>query len=242
VNNIVRYSLAASILAIGMIISAGLISRFFVRVKHEKEIIVKGFAKAPITADVGELQVTVYVREGKQADAYQVLTRQMTEILGKVKESSPDDLDVEFQNPGFDERYKLNEKGVTTNEIESYLGNQTVTFTSSDVHWIKQVSQKLNKLIGEGYDIRVHAPTYLVSNLAEIKQELIKQATADGHRRAQVMAKNSSAKVGSLRAARQGVFQITEPNSTETSDYGRYDTSTIEKSIKAVVTLEYAIE
>lgn len=51
----------------------------------------------------------------------------------------------------------------------------------------------------------------------------------------------AGAKVGTLRAARQGVFQITEPDSTETSGYGVYDTSTIRKSVKAVMPLEYAI-
>ena len=31
------------------------------------------------------------------------------------------------------------------------------------------------------------------------------------------------------------VFQITRPNSTETADYGSYDTTTVEKVVKAVV-------
>ena len=45
-----------------------------------------------------------------------------------------------------------------------------------------------------------------------------------------------------LISAQQGVLQITERHSTETSGYGVYDTATIEKTAKAVVTLEYAIE
>jgi hypothetical protein len=49
-------------------------------------------------------------------------------------------------------------------------------------------------------------------------------------------------KVGALMSAQQGVLQITERNSTDTSGCGTYDTSTIGKTAKAVVTLEYAIE
>jgi hypothetical protein len=37
------------------------------------------------------------------------------------------------------------------------------------------------------------------------------------------------------------VFQITAPHSTETADYGSYDTNTVEKIVKAVVTVEYAV-
>jgi hypothetical protein len=43
-------------------------------------------------------------------------------------------------------------------------------------------------------------------------------------------------------SAQQGVFQITARHSTDTSGYGMYDTATIEKTAKAVVTLEYAID
>ena len=48
--------------------------------------------------------------------------------------------------------------------------------------------------------------------------------------------------MGALISASQGVFQITARHSTEVSSWGVYDTSTIEKTVKAVVTLEYAIE
>ncbi len=40
----------------------------------------------------------------------------------------------------------------------------------------------------------------------------------------------------------KGVFQITPVNSTDVSDEGNYDTSTIEKSVKAIVTLEFQVE
>ncbi|MFN2352064.1 MAG: hypothetical protein ABR497_08980 [Kiritimatiellia bacterium] len=48
--------------------------------------------------------------------------------------------------------------------------------------------------------------------------------------------------MGALISARQGVFQITTRHSTDTSGYGTYDTTTIEKTAKAVVTLEYTVE
>jgi len=40
----------------------------------------------------------------------------------------------------------------------------------------------------------------------------------------------------------QGIFQITKPNSTETASRGIYDTSTMEKKVRAVVTMCYRIE
>ncbi|MDD4872115.1 MAG: SIMPL domain-containing protein, partial [Kiritimatiellae bacterium] len=60
--------------------------------------------------------------------------------------------------------------------------------------------------------------------------------------RAEILAKNSHGKVGALNSASQGVFQITPVNSTDVSDSGNYDTSTVEKSVKAIVTLEFQVE
>ena len=72
--------------------------------------------------------------------------------------------------------------------------------------------------------------------------DLLADATDDGFQRARLMADNSGGKVGKLVEAQQGIFQITEPDSTRVSSYGIYDTGTIEKDIKAVVTLQYLIE
>ena len=55
------------------------------------------------------------------------------------------------------------------------------------------------------------------------------------------MATSSGEKLGSLVSARQGVIQITKPNSTATSSYGTYDTETIDKVVKLVVTVEFKI-
>jgi hypothetical protein len=88
----------------------------------------------------------------------------------------------------------------------------------------------------------VSSPEFIVSDLSAVKMDLLAMATGDGYRRALVLAQNSKGTVGALIGAEQGVFQITRPHSTETSSYGMYDTSTIEKSAKAVVTLRYAID
>ncbi len=242
VKGVVRYSVAATVLALGMVVSAAFISRFFVRVKHEKEITVKGYAEAGIVSDIGQLSVTVRASDARRDKAYLLLTDHVQKVLTSLRHSAPDDLAVGLGNPHFQEHYRLNDDGNETNEVESYAGTQTVAVASSDVHWIKKVGQGLNAFIGQGYNIQVHAPDFLVSNLDQIKRELLQRATANGYERAQVLANNSGARVGALRAGRQGVFQITEPNSTRTSGYGIYDTSTIHKVIKAVVTLEYSVE
>jgi hypothetical protein len=48
--------------------------------------------------------------------------------------------------------------------------------------------------------------------------------------------------VGRLVSAAQGVYQIVARGSTSGSDYGEYNTSSIDKTARIVVTLEYAVK
>ncbi len=242
VQNAVRYALAAAVLAVGLVVSSVLISHFFVRVQQEKEIHVTGYAESTVTADVGQLDVSVYVKGADRAGTYKAVRQQADAIAERVRKGAPADAGVGLVNADVNPVFAWNKDGQQTNVVESYTGSQTVLVASSDVRWVQKLSWDLNELIGQGYDVRVASPTYLVSHLDETKRDLLQKATADGYRRAKLLAENSGARVGRLRAARQGVFQITEPNSTATSGYGIYDTSTIVKSIKAVVSLEYSVE
>jgi len=64
----------------------------------------------------------------------------------------------------------------------------------------------------------------------------------DAVARAHEIAGSGNTKLGKLREARAGVFQITEPYSTEVSDYGIYNTSTRSKSISVTLTAIFKLQ
>ena len=64
---------------------------------------------------------------------------------------------------------------------------------------------------------------------------------ANAKKRAESIAKASGNKIGRIRSARMGVFQITPVNSYDVSDWGMNDTSSLEKKVNAVVNVEFAI-
>ncbi len=71
---------------------------------------------------------------------------------------------------------------------------------------------------------------------------MLAQATRDARNRAETLATNSGSRLGALRSAQQGVFQITPEHSVEVSGYGENDTSSVKKVIRAVVTVEYGLD
>jgi len=71
---------------------------------------------------------------------------------------------------------------------------------------------------------------------------MLAKATEDAKQRAISMANSTGNKIGAIRSAKMGVFQITPVTSTDVSWYGENDTSSLEKKVMAVVTASFAIE
>jgi hypothetical protein len=239
--NCIRWLLVALILAAGWIFSAALLSKFFVRVKHERAITVKGYAERAVRSDAGTFTVTVGARGDTQPAAIELLNQRRDRVLESLKARGFTASEIRLHTPLIRKVLKKDDEGRDTNEIEYFDLFQSITVESKFVERIYEVALELPNLLSESVDLSVNAPEFLITNLDEIKRELLARATADAHQRALVIARNSGGRVGELISAQQGVFQITTPLSTDTSSWGIYDTSTIEKSAKVVVTLEYAI-
>jgi hypothetical protein len=124
-------------------------------------------------------------------------------------------------------------------KVIAYLKAQGVSEELIVVSSISTTTQY--KLDEEGRRTNEIEAEYLYTKLDELKIEMLGKATANARQRAEQLATNSGGRVGPLRSANQGVFQITPKYSTEISNYGTYSTTTIEKKIKAVVTIEYSI-
>ena len=82
----------------------------------------------------------------------------------------------------------------------------------------------------------------MYTNLGDLKVEMIGLASEDAKLRAEQIAKRTGDDIGEVRSSRTGVIQITSKNSTDVSDYGINDTSSLEKKITAVVSISFSID
>jgi hypothetical protein len=138
--------------------------------------------------------------------------------------------------------YKKNEKGNDTNQIEGYRLSQGIEVKSYDVKKIEEVSRQSTELIEQDIQLISNAPEYFYTKLAELKIEMLAIATEDAKKRAATMAQSTGNKIGAIRSAKMGTFQITPINSYDVSWYGENDTSSYEKKVMAVVNASFAIE
>ena len=93
-----------------------------------------------------------------------------------------------------------------------------------------------------GVPLQAQPPQYVYTKLADLRPKLLADATKDALVRAKVLVDATGGQLGGLRDVNVGVFQITAPNSTDVSDYGVYDTSTLHKDVTAVVNVSFALK
>lgn len=138
--------------------------------------------------------------------------------------------------------YKKNEEGKDTNDIEGYLLSQIIEVRSYDVKKIDEIARSSTEIINQGIQFLSGAPEYFYTKLAELKVEMLAKATENAKERAVSMASSAGNKIGLMRSAKMGIFQITPVNSYDVSWYGNNDTKSFEKKVTAVVNASFAIE
>ncbi|MEB3206176.1 MAG: SIMPL domain-containing protein [Vampirovibrionales bacterium] len=138
--------------------------------------------------------------------------------------------------------YERDAKGYETRVIDTIEFRQPLTVTSSAVDKVTTLSTGVSSLLGQGGDVSVQPPQYFYTPLNTLKVKLLSAATGNAKARAQAVAQSAGNHVGVLTSASTGVFQITPADSTEVSDWGVNDTSTVAKKVTAVVNASFELE
>lgn len=144
------------------------------------------------------------------------------------------EIDKEFESV-FD-----NNGNRTKSVFSGYLLKQDVQIESREVDKVEDVSRQVSELINSGVEFYSNKPQYYYTKLAELKIEMIAEATKDAHIRAGKIAKNAGSDLGHLKNAEMGVFQIIAQNSSEGYSWGgSFNTTSKRKTATITVKLEY---
>lgn len=242
-NNNRGYFLLGIALAAGLIISAFLVSSTIRDVKMQNQTIeVKGYAEKKIVSNYAIWDATFQRYAYDQISAYSILEDDLKKVMDFLKSQGITEEQVSVSAVQTRTQYQLNSQGYSTNIIDGYMLSRSISVESDNVEKIDEIYRASSVLIKQGLYFETYSPRFLFTKLDDIKIEMLGAATKDAKNRAATLADNSGSKVGALKSARQGVFQITPANSTDISDYGMNDVSSIDKTIKAVVTIEYNIK
>jgi hypothetical protein len=230
------------VVALGLLLGLGWIASAMKDIRGPRRAVtVKGFAQKRITSDYAIWTANVVVRSATMEDAYQRIERDVAKVRAYLAKEGVAEGDISVNAVSIHARYKQTMTGMATNEIELFELNQNVSVRSADVALVEKAAKGVTFLIKDGVQLQSWDPAFHYTKLDDLKIEMLGGAAADAKQRAQEIASKSGAKIGALASASQGVFQITPVYSSEISGEGWLDTSSIEKTIRAVVTVSYEI-
>ncbi|MEC7120051.1 MAG: SIMPL domain-containing protein [Pseudomonadota bacterium] len=243
-----RYLLPAIVLgaslSLGVIAASAILSHGAQQVAAARDkITVKGTAEKPIKADKAQWTTYVTVRSDSIASGIPNLQKNVETVINSLTASNLiDRKDLQLADWNAEPIYQRLDNGYEGALIGYHL-RRKIGIVLSDVNIPSQLNQRIEQLIQKGYSVSNGETQYLVSNLEQIKLSLIGEATQNAHDRAVEFAKSGGITVGTMQSASQGIFQIRAPLSTDESEYGgEYDTSTIDKIARVVVTVNYSLK
>lgn len=231
-------------IAVATIVSSVILSGGFLKVMKftREQISVTGSATKEIRSDFIVWNGEFSRREADLKTAYKNLRSDLDTVKAYLNSKGVKDDELTVYQVVTEIVYKKNKEGNDTNDVQGYRLSQGVQIRSYDVDKIDKVAREATELIDQGIEFTSPAPEYFYTKLDELKLEMLAKATENSKQRATGMAGATGNKIGLMRSARMGVFQITPVTSTDVSDWGVNDTTSLDKKVMAVVTVSFAIE
>lgn len=247
-NNKSTYlTLFGIILALGLMGSAFILGTQFKNLRQTGVITVKGLAQANHKATVSTWKIQIYGWGSTYSDAMKNNQNNLNIAVNflnshgfKTKEREITELYVNKRI-----EYYRDDKGYSQSRQNGFDAKRNILISTKDLATLQKALKDIQTLKAQNQNISFSPAQYYLENLEKIKKDLIAKATKDAFARAKEFATTSGVKVGILKSASQGSFNIlsTRPDHNDNNDYGgRYDTSTIDKKVRLVVTVKYSIE
>jgi len=207
----------------------------------EEVITVTGSAEKDIVSDYIVWKSAFKRRDPQLKTAYVRLQDDLKKVKEYLLSKGVKEDEIVVSQVETETLYKKNEKGYNTNEIEAYCVGQQVEVRSYDVKKVTEISRQATELLDRDVQFISGSPEYFYTKLPELKIEMLSKATENAKARAEKMAASTGNKIGAIRSAAMGKFQINAANSYDVSWYGNHDTSSYEKKIIAIAHASFAI-
>jgi len=233
----------AAIAGIALIVTGFLVTNAIYKIKSsENSIAVTGSAKKNVTSDLvkwtGSFSRNIDVNGLKEG--YASMKKDLTTLQAYLKTNGITDDTYTVSPVSVESLYNYKQEGGS--QLVGYVLRQNIIVQSADLQKITKLAQDVTPIINQGLIFSTQSLEYFYTKLPEARVELLAEATKDAKNRAEKIAQSTGSKVASLRSASAGVIQVLQPNSTDVSDSGAYDTSTIEKEITAVIRVSFSLK
>jgi uncharacterized protein len=232
------------IICIAIVITSLILANAFKHRNNSKNSIqVTGLGQKDFISDLVVWTATFNRKSADLKSAYAALDQDRATINQFLQSKGMTNAKIIFTSVDiqkeFDEQFDASGRK-THSVFTGFQLKQNVQIESKEVDKVEAISRQVSELINSGVEIYSNPPQYFYTKLAELKIQMIAEATKDAYNRAKKIAENAGGGVGNLKNASMGVFQIVAQNSSE--DYawsGSFNTNSKEKTATITIKLDY---
>lgn len=228
--------LSAIVLAVGLVVGLWFVAQAIDN-RDAKGITVSGSAQLPAVADSAAWTLDS--------------TRQAPSVAEATKGVLADQAELtKYLLAGGLTEQQVSVGGVTTSAVEGpdgptgqYQAAASIRVRSPDVQLVAKLNRGIGTLLSQSTNMVVtnNAPEYFISNLAELRPKVQQEAVKDASNRAQIMVQAVGGTLGEPLAITTGSVQVIMQDSVG-DEYGAYDLTTIDKTVRAVVTVTFSVK
>lgn len=234
--------LAGLFVAGGLTFSAMLVTRAWLSVAESQTITVTGSARKLVRSDLAVWRGTFAVEGPSLLEVQRKLKADLVLVESFLRESGVPSHSVSaiaIQDLRGRDRAGEDQDHMRT---IGYRLSQTVEVASTNVDRVMALQQESTVLVERGVVFTTGTPEFIYTRAGDAKVEMLADATRDARLRAEQIAQQGGRALRGLRAAKMGVFQITPPHSIQTSWEGINDTTSVDKTITAVVSATFSMK
>lgn len=239
-------ALNALLFSLAIVATAFILGHFYLqRANPDGSINTTGLGSTDFVSDLIVWEADFVRSSADLQAAFKDLASDKEVVMDYLKEQNIPENDIVFQAVRtLEKREDQYQNGNYTGSIfKGYELRQTVRIESQAVEKVEEISRDITQLLNKNLQLQSSPPLYFYTKLADLKVEMISKATEDARLRAEQIATNSGGKLGKLKSASMGVFQITAQNSSEDYSWsGSFNTTDKKKTASITMRLEYAID
>ncbi len=226
----------AGVLALGAAVGGGLIGRGLVNAQTgDRAVTVRGLSERIVKADLAVLALR-FVEAGDDLAATQAeVDGDLATVRAFLARQGFAAAEVELGQLGVTDRYA---QEYQSGDVQArYRVAQTVVVRTPNVDRVQTASRALDQLVRGGVTLQdYNGPSFLFTKLNDVRAPMIAEATASARTGARQFAADSGARLGPIKSANQGSFEIRGRD--EVGDEG----SQVFKKVRVVTTVSYQLQ
>ncbi|MCS3903256.1 hypothetical protein J2T55_001276 [Methylohalomonas lacus] len=233
------YILMTGLLALAIALAGWFIGNGFKEGRAtDRYVTVKGIAERDVQADVGLWPLRYVAADNDLAQAQATINKSRETVIAFLTLQGVPKESIQLD--------RLEVTDVTANAWRSgdyqnrFIIAQTLMVRTNKPALIAAASQNVSDLVESGVILSYEGamqggPTYLFTQLSDLKPDMIAEATANARTAAEQFAEGSGSRLGGIRRANQGVFVIQPRDRAPGID----ESSQIDKTVRVVSTVDY---